>query len=353
MALPSPDLSAAAAADYAACRAAIRQGSKTFFAASLLLPERVRAPAYALYAFCRLSDDAVDGPDAEADAVDRLRARLDRIYAGCPRDAAADRAFADVVARHGLPRALPEALLEGLEWDAAGRTYRTLDDLRAYAARVAATVGAMMTVLMGVRDADTLARACDLGVAMQLTNIARDVGEDARNGRLYLPHDWLQEEGIDPQAFLAAPALSPALARVVARLLAQAEALYRRSALGVAGLPLSCRPAIHAARLMYREIGCNVARNGHDSVSRRAVVSDARKLVVLASAAGATAIGMRGYAADPLPETRFLVDAAALPGAGAPKGLRAALQRADDRTGWVIELLGNIEKRRWADGAPS
>ena len=147
--------------------------------------------------------------------------------------------------------------------------------------------------------------------------------------------------------------MSPALARVVARLLGEAEALYRRSAFGVAGLPLSCRPAIHAARLMYREIGCDVARHGHDSLSRRAVVSDARKLAVLASALGATAFGLRGYAADALAETRFLVEAAAFPGAEGAKGWRGALQRADERTGWVIELLGSIEKRRWADGAPS
>jgi 15-cis-phytoene synthase len=345
---PSP-----VARDYVACRESIRQGSKTFFAASLLLPERVRTPAYALYAFCRLSDDAVDDPGATTDAVERLRARLDRIYAGRPRDAAADRAFSDVVARHELPRALPEALLDGLEWDAQGRTYRTIEDLRAYAARVAATVGAMMTVLMGVRDADTLARACDLGVAMQLTNIARDVGEDARNGRVYLPLAWLDEEGLDAAAFLAAPSFSPAVARLVARLLDEAETLYRRSSAGVAGLPPSCRLAIHAARLMYREIGCDVARHGHDSVSRRAVVGDARKLAVVVRAALAAAAVPRGQAAEPLPETRFLVEAAATPGLDAARGWRGALRKADDRAGWVIELLGSLEKRRWPDGAPS
>ena len=86
-----------------------------------------------------------------------------------------------------MPRALPEALIDGLEWDVAGVRCEDLADVQAYAARVAGSVGAMMTVLMGVREHDVLARACELGVAMQLTNIARDVGEDARNGRLYLP----------------------------------------------------------------------------------------------------------------------------------------------------------------------
>ena len=95
--------------------------------------------------------------------------------------------------------------------------------------RLSAAVGAMMCVLMGVRDANALARACDLGVAMQLTNIARDVGEDARNGRLYLPRQWLREAGIDADAWLRAPRFDAAIAGVVGRLLQEAEVLYRRA----------------------------------------------------------------------------------------------------------------------------
>ena len=130
-----------------------------------------------------------------------------------------------------------------------------LDDVQAYAARVAGSVGAMMTVLMGIRDPATLARACDLGVAMQLTNIARDVGEDARSGRLYLPRAWLRAEGIDPDAWLAAPIFTPAIGHVVARLLRAADQLYRRAEDGIAGLPRGCRPAIFAARHIYAAIG--------------------------------------------------------------------------------------------------
>jgi 15-cis-phytoene synthase len=173
------------------CREAIRHGSLSFHAASRLLPARVRDPALALYAFCRLADDAVDLHEEKPAAVLRLRDRLDLIYRGTPRNAPADRAFAAVIETHDMPRALPEALLEGLAWDATGRRYETLSELFDYSARVAAAVGAMMCVLMGVRDANALARACDLGVAMQLTNIARDVGEDARARRMYLPLAWL------------------------------------------------------------------------------------------------------------------------------------------------------------------
>jgi phytoene synthase len=313
-----PGAAAIDPADLEACRAAIRHGSKSFHAASRLLPARVRDPALALYAFCRLADDAVDLNVEKPAAVLSLHDRLDRAYAGRPVDSPADRAFAAMVAAHAMPRALPEALLEGFAWDAVGRRYASLSELRAYSARVAAAVGAMMTVLMGVRDADALARACDLGVAMQLTNIARDVGEDAAEGRLYLPLDWLGEAGIDPAAFLAAPAHSPALAGVVRRLLDEARRLYLRAEPGIAALPPGARPAIFAARLIYDEIGAVVRGAGCDSVTRRAVSSNRRKLALAAQAllrAGATSLAPRSpiLHAPPLPETAFLVAAAASP----------------------------------------
>ncbi|HEU4457696.1 MAG TPA: phytoene/squalene synthase family protein [Methylibium sp.] len=271
------------AADLAACRDTLRGGSRTFLAASHLLPAAVRDPACALYAFCRLADDAVDRIDpAVADPIAVLRHRLAAIYAGQPADAAADRAFAVVVRRHGIPRGWPEALIEGFEWDRAGRRYRNEAELLDYAMRVAGTVGAMMAAVMGAtrggRSAEAVARACELGCAMQLSNIARDVGEDARMGRLYLPLDWLAEAGIDAEAWLARPVFTPRLAQVIERLLQRADALYACAAEGVALLPVACRPGIHAARVLYAEIGQQVRRNGLDAVSRRAVVRPARKL---------------------------------------------------------------------------
>ncbi|MEM9011904.1 MAG: phytoene/squalene synthase family protein [Pseudomonadota bacterium] len=303
-------------ADILVCRQAIKTGSKSFHAASRLLPGRYRDPALALYAFCRLADDAVDLSDAKASAVLRLQARLDAAYAGRPEDNAADRAFAAMVRATDMPRALPEALIEGLAWDAMGRRYETLSDLRAYSARVAAAVGAMMTVIMGVRDGAALARACDLGVAMQLTNIARDVGEDARAGRLYLPLEWLRGAGIEPEAFLAAPRHSPALADLVARLLAEADRLYRRAEIGIGALPASCKGGIYAARLIYADIGSDIRRAGHDSISRRAHTTLTRKLALLmvAMARGSLAGGTPRPDIPALPETAFLVEATARPG---------------------------------------
>jgi len=335
-------------ADMAACYALLKGGSRTFHAASKVLPRRVSDPAIALYAFCRLADDAVDLGSNRAAAVERLKDRLDCAYRGQPANLAADRAFADVVARFSIPRELPEALLEGLAWDAEGRRYETLSDLYAYAARVAGAVGAMMTLVMGQRTPEIVARACDLGVAMQLTNIVRDVGEDARAGQLYLPLAWLRDGGIDPEKWLAEPVFTPEIAAIVQRLLDAADALYDRATLGIANLPLSCRPGIYAARALYAEIGRELERSGLDSVSRRAVVSTDRKLKVLARmlalletewtpAKGAAASGQ-------IAETRFLVEAVA----ASPVRQRETKVRAkpiEERVVWVIDLFARLERR--------
>ncbi len=357
-----PLILADAAADMAECRAALREGSYTFFAASLMLPAAVREPASALYAFCRMADDAVDAPQTQSDphaAIARLRQRLDDAYRGRPHATPADRALAAIVAHYGIPRAVPAALLEGFTWDALGRRYETIEELQAYAARVAATVGTMMALLMGVRSADGLARACDLGVAMQLSNIARDVGEDARMGRLYLPLQWLREAGVDPDAWLLQPTFNPAIASVVQRVLDAAELLYQRVDSGVAQLPLSCRPGINAARFLYAAIGHEVGRNGLDSVSRRAVVPRARKLRLLARAM-LQLWPTRALPAPPcLPATHFLV--AAVTAAGTPPhgrpSARPAWWRMDAHAGaraaWVIDLFERLEQREQARLRPA
>ena len=333
--------------DMAHCRAAIRTGSLSFHAASRLLPPRVRDPALALYAFCRLADDEVDEGNEKGRAVLALRDRLDLAYRGRPRNAPEDRAFAALVEDFDMPRALPEALLEGLAWDATGRQYRTLSGVLDYSARVAAAVGAMMCVLMRVRDADALARACDLGLAMQLTNIARDVGEDARAGRLYLPLEWMQAEGVEPAAFLRDPRPDPRVARMVRQLLAEAESLYFRSEAGVATLPADCRPGIFAARRIYAGIGAAVARNRFDSVSRRARTGRGQKIGWLMLSVGQTGASLalprpaRLHAA-PAPEVAFLVQAAAR----AP----AAQGRADALLSVLAQLEAQDQRRRQRSG---
>ncbi|MGU3402583.1 phytoene/squalene synthase family protein [Methylobacterium brachiatum] len=337
----------ARAADRTACRVAIRAGSKSFFAAGKLLPGEVREAAYGLYAFCRLSDDLVDeAPNASdrRDAVARLGRRVALAYAGTPADTPADRAFSEIVGQYAIPEALPYALIEGFAWDAEGRRYPDLAALHGYAARVAGSVGAMMALIMGARTPDALARACDLGAAMQLTNIARDVGEDARMGRLYLPLDWMVAAGLDPDAFLADPRPSPALAGVVARLLAEADGLYRQAEAGIAALPAPCRPAIRAAALIYAEIGRVVARQDHDSVSNRARVRTTRKLALIARALRSGA-ARPGLAAPPMPEVAFLIDAV-MAHVPVPDRRRAALRPWWDVGGRVVHVLDLIERMR-------
>ncbi|MDX2308653.1 MAG: phytoene/squalene synthase family protein [Hyphomicrobium sp.] len=292
--------------DIAICRALLRNGSKTFYAASFLLPRRVRDPATALYAFCRIADDAVDEAHASDSVLESLAERLADAYRGEPQAHAADRAFANTVRRYAIPLEVPAALIEGFAWDAEGRRYETFDDLEAYAARVAGTVGVMMALLMGARDPGRLARACDLGIAMQLSNIARDVGEDARRGRLYLPLSWMRNAGVDPDAFLADPEPSPALSIVIERLLETADIYYRSAEVGIGKLPSDCRPGIRAARKLYAAIGHQVRLNGYDSVTRRAVVPGSRKLKLLAEALGDGTASMpaTGHMPDCLPVGR-------------------------------------------------
>jgi phytoene synthase len=230
------------------------------------------------------------------------------------------------VHEHALPRALPEALLEGLAWDAEGRRYDDLSGVYGYSARVAGAVGAMMAVLMGAREPAVVARACDLGVAMQLTNIARDVADDAREGRLYLPVVWMREAGLDADAWLAHPSYDARLRHVVGRLLACADALYDRAAPGIDALPSGCRPGIHAARRIYREIGRALEAQDCDPSRGRAVVSKGRKVRLLARAlTDCLAWSRRPIDAPVLPEVRCLVDAVAAAPAPAPRKSRAGI----------------------------
>ncbi len=308
--------------DLALCRQMIRQGSKSFHLASLLLPNIYRQHARALYGFCRMADDLVDQAREPREAVAALATRLDAIYAGAPLDNPTDRAFADVVLKFSIPRAIPDGLIEGFAWDAEGKNYRSLSDVTAYGVRVAGTVGVMMSLIMGERRPQPLARAIDLGVAMQFSNIARDVEEDARLGRVYVPEEW-RIEGTHKAA---------------ARLVEEAEKIYSRASSGIAMLPRSCRSSINAARMLYREIG-HVARHQHHR--GRAVVPLFRKLSLVAVALVQTP-WLRSNGSEPcLPEGQFLLDAVAQaplpPHAG--KGL-------GDQVGWVMEMMLTVEARK-------
>ncbi|CAN5845104.1 phytoene/squalene synthase family protein [soil metagenome] len=335
---PDPD----PRADLAACRATLRHGSRTFLAASLLLPSAVRDAACSLYAFCRQADDEIDLGSDPAQAHAGLTERLACLYHGRPWPSPVDRALARIVEQYGIPQPLLQALLEGFAWDASGRQYDTESDLLAYASRVAGSVGVMMALLMGQRTPHVLARAADLGIAMQLTNVARDVGEDARNGRLYLPRQWLRAAGVDPEAWLARPVFDAAIGTVVARLLQTADGLYRRADCGIAQLPVACRPGVNAARTLYWAIGGEVERRGMDSVSDRAFVPPARKLALLGTSLAKVFLPAPHVDALALAEAQHLIDSVM-----AEPGLRPP-QPAESRIVWVIDLFDRLERRERA-----
>jgi phytoene synthase len=199
-----------------------------------------------------------------------------------------------------------------------------------------------MTLIMGVRDRNILERACELGLAMQLTNIARDVGEDARNNRLYLPRDWLAEEGIDPDAWLANPTFDKNISKVIQRLICHADEMYERASYGISGLPRNCRSAIAAAGLIYSEISRQIERQGLDSISQRAVVSKRRKIVLLLKSLQSTVYSAKkNHALSKISSIQFLVDAVE---PEAPYSHYSG--SVEDRLIWVVGLMEKIERRK-------
>jgi phytoene synthase len=199
-----------------------------------------------------------------------------------------------------------------------------------------------MSVLMGVRDAPTLARAADLGTAMQLTNIARDVGEDARLGRIYLPLDELTANGVEPEAFLRSPSYTPELGRTVEQLLQRARALYIRADSGISVLPRKYQPGIRAARKLYSAIGDQVAIQGYNSVDSRAVVGTNKKLGLLVSAI--TLRQPREITSDQpaLPQNQFLIDAVVNAPADAPA---VTSNMFKPRALWMLDLFETLHAR--------
>ena len=264
----------------------IRRHSKSFALAARLLAPAPRRRAEALYGWCRRADDAVDhAPDRATAAANLagLRAELTAVYAGAVPTDPTVRAFAGVVRECHIPEADPADLLAGFGMDVAGADYRTAADLLLYCYRAAGVVGRMMCPALGAADPRALRPAADLGIAMQLTNIARDVAEDWHRGRRYLPADWFARvpapgDPLDDAAF------APAVRRTL-----DAAAGYYAS--GLAGLPYldrRSRFAVRVAARVYADIGRRVAATGCRVTAGRAVVPAARKLwlVGLAAARG-------------------------------------------------------------------
>jgi len=266
------------------CRWMIDVGSKSFSLAARIFAPETRTAAFLLYGWCRYCDDRVDqGADQrqDLDAAAQLCGIRERTRLALAGEAQTDPvfiAFRYLVQRYAIPDHYPTELLAGMAMDVQGQRYETLNELLLYCYRVAGTVGLMMTHVMGVSDEKALGHAADLGIAMQLTNIARDVIEDGGRGRTYLPLGWLDEAGI-PRAEPTAPQHREKLARVVCRLLDEAEKYYRSGDRGLCYLAFRSACAVAAARAVYAEIGSLVRIRGAHAWDRRAFVPRGRKLI--------------------------------------------------------------------------
>jgi 15-cis-phytoene synthase len=274
---------------------AIRKGSKSFAAAARIFDRSTRDDCVMLYAWCRHCDDVIDGQilghDQQSDfrngQAERLATLRDETAQALGGGTPTDPVFAAlkrVAERRSIPPLYPQQLLDGFAMDVEERRYETVADTLDYGYHVAGVVGVMMAQIMGIRDPAVLDRASDLGIAFQLTNIARDVIEDASAGRVYLPAELLRAEGIDTVR-ADDPGQRPGLYRAALRLLDIAEAYYASSAVGMKSLPPRSALAIAAARRVYRFIGEKLRRGGPQAWEKRISTSKAEKLALFAQAA--------------------------------------------------------------------
>lgn len=278
-------------------RASIEAGSKSFALASKVLPAALRDDASMLYAWCRYCDDVIDGQEmghgqiadyriGQTARLATLRKQTEQALSG-QADSPIFQGLARVFERHSIPHRHAYELLEGFEMDVTGRVYATVDDILDYSYHVAGVVGVMMAMIMGVRDEATLDRASDLGLAFQLTNIARDVIDDAIADRIFVPQTLLIKHGapIHPTE-LAKEEYWLAAHKAAVDLLDTAEQYYASARVGIRELPFRCAWAISAALNVYREIGEVLRQNGPQAWAGRVGASRGRKMGLALAAAG-------------------------------------------------------------------
>jgi phytoene synthase len=281
-------------------RTRIAQGSKSFALAARLFDARTRDDAMLLYAWCRHCDDEIDGQVLGSkervamrrpigEVLEALRADTLAAVRGTPPNDPVFIGLTRVVETHEIPEEHPLDLIRGMAMDVelerGERTYATLEATSEYCYHVAGVVGVMMAMVMGAREMGVLRRASDLGIAFQMTNIARDVIADAQAGRVYLPADWLVEAGVPPDR-VADPDHRRAVADVTVRLLDVAEDYYGSAEAGISRLPFRSAWAVAAARRVYSDIGMLVRRQGATAWDGRAATSKARKIAGIVQAAG-------------------------------------------------------------------
>jgi 15-cis-phytoene synthase len=265
------------------CRGMITKGSKSFSLAARLFDSETRDAAFFLYGWCRYCDDQVDQAGME-ESREQLEQRLRTLaeatrsaFSGAAQEQAVFIAMQYIVRRYSIPAHYALELIEGMAMDARATRYHTFNDLLLYCYRVAGTVGLMMSHVMGLRDEQALKHAADLGMAMQLTNIARDITEDAEMGRIYLPIQWIEEAGMVPEE-ISAPKNRQKLALVTRRLLREAERYYVSGDAGLWHLSFRSACAVAAARHVYAAIGSLLLLKGSSAWDQRTYVTGPQKM---------------------------------------------------------------------------
>jgi phytoene synthase len=243
----------------------------------LLLPLGSRNDAGVVYAFCRLVDDLVDEAPSPEEGRAALLALRWSFAEGQPKTPLTE-SFIGICARLDIPHKVVFDLMDGVNGDADTVRFETNEELIQYSYRVAGTVGLMMARVVGVTEDRMLPFAIDLGIGMQLTNICRDVLEDAEKGRVYLPEIRLTQKGSSPEALLSGAAKPAQVSAVVQALLEMAETYYLSGFRGLHGIPFRARTSILAALMMYREIGRKLARNGANPLKGRTIVGPWKKI---------------------------------------------------------------------------
>lgn len=268
-------------------RLATARGSKSFYFATRFFPREVAEAAYAVYWFCRTTDDLVDEAVAPPD-LDGWRRRLSMALDGCVTGTEVLDTFAAAVRRFSIPPRYAFELIDGVEMDLVKAEYSTFDELHLYCYRVASTVGLMMMHVIGF-DGAPHQQAIEMGIAMQLTNILRDVGEDLWRSRVYLPQDELERFGVS-RADLASGRRTEAFRRLMDFQISRARRFYK---LGRAGLPFlhsRGRFAVDLASRIYARILNRIEASDYDVFARRAVVSRREKYWITAQAVCSAAL---------------------------------------------------------------
>lgn len=276
---------------YEYCESVTRAHAKSFYFASKFLPQEKRRPIYALYAFCRHVDDEIDRTEVKneqqaIEEVQKWNADLKRVYQNGSFSTESQQrnlvllAWSDVLRNYKIPLELPLELIKGVLMDTYIKRYKTFDELYVYCYRVASTVGLMSSEIFGYSQKSALDYAEAMGIAMQITNILRDVGEDAKMQRIYIPQEELENFGVREEQIFKGQ-VNENFVRLMKFQIERARGYYRKAEQGICLLEKDTRFTVLVASRLYAKILNRIEAQNYDVFSRRAHTTLAEKMLSL------------------------------------------------------------------------